>query len=57
MDDYDFVPKLKKKASKEKGVEEFKGLLGDDDDDDDDEQVLWKLLLLSEAGLLYVIHL
>ena len=36
MDDYDFVPTLKKKASKAKANEEFKGLLGDDESDDDE---------------------
>ncbi len=36
MDDYDFVPALKKKSAKPKAKEEFKGLLGDDDDDDDE---------------------
>ena len=39
LDDYDFVPTLKKKSSKAKEETEFKGLLGDDDDDEDDEQV------------------
>ncbi len=39
MDDYDFVPKLKKKSSKSKEEEEFKGLLGDDDEDEDEEEV------------------
>jgi len=37
MDDYNFVPALKKKATKAKAKEEFKGLLGDDDESDDDQ--------------------
>jgi hypothetical protein len=48
MDDYDFVPALKKKSAKPKAKEEFKGLLGDDDDDDDDEVNCLSLLLLTE---------
>jgi hypothetical protein len=40
MDDYDFVPALKKKSAKPKAKEEFKGLLGDDDDDDDEVNCL-----------------
>ena len=46
LDDYDFVPKLKKKSSKNKEEEEFKGLLGEDDDDED-EQVRYILFVFK----------
>jgi len=46
LDDYNFVPKMKKKPSKSKEKEEFKGLLGDDDDDDDDEEVSFNRKLI-----------
>merc|ERR1711997_876099 len=37
MDDYNFIPKINNKKSKDKPIEEFKGIFGDDDDSDQDD--------------------
>ena len=34
LDDYNFIPKINNKKSKDKPIEEFKGIFGDDDDSD-----------------------